>query len=140
MMRFDDFVAALQAAGWRDTCDAQHSGIKLLWERMHPALADSAMPDGLPTKPAAKLTKQWLFIDRLMASDPLAWRTALEQEEEALYGHVLDEASFQALLDGITRKPGHVTAAWLESLAPYLTPEQMRGLSITVARHNRSVT
>ena len=38
-MRFDDFVKALQEAGWRDTADAQHTEIKKLWERMFPVLA-----------------------------------------------------------------------------------------------------
>ena len=39
MMRFDDFVEALLAAGWRPTLDAQHTQIKALWERMFPVLA-----------------------------------------------------------------------------------------------------
>ena len=38
-MRFDDFVKALQEAGWRPTLDAQHTEIKRLWEKMFPVLA-----------------------------------------------------------------------------------------------------
>lgn len=65
------------------------------------------------------------FVDQLLSADPLAWRNALAQEAEALAGRVLDDFSFAALLNGIQTKPEHVTLAWLEPLAPYLTPDQL---------------
>lgn len=87
--------------------------------------ATAAIPAGIPPQPIAALAHREPFIDQLLSSDPLAWRTALEQEAAALDGHVLDNASFQALLDGITRKPEHVTLAWLEPMAPHLTTAQL---------------
>lgn len=38
-MRFDDFVTALYAAGWRPVLDAQHTEIKTLWTKMFPVIA-----------------------------------------------------------------------------------------------------
>jgi hypothetical protein len=38
-MRFDDFVKALMAAGWRPSLDAQHSEIRRMWETLWPVLA-----------------------------------------------------------------------------------------------------
>jgi hypothetical protein len=35
-MEYEEFIAALQDAGWRDTCDAQHDNIRALWERLFP--------------------------------------------------------------------------------------------------------
>lgn len=90
--------------------------------------ATAGMPTGMPPQPIAVLAQREPFIDQLLSADPLAWRTALEQEAAALDGHVLDGASFQALLDGITRKPEHVTLAWLEPLAPHLTIAQLLAL------------
>ncbi len=83
---------------------------------------------GMPPRPIAVLAQREPFVDQLLSADPLAWRTALEQEATALDGHVLDDVSFQALLDGITGKPEHVTLAWLEPLAPHLTTAQLLAL------------
>lgn len=33
-MVFEDFIDALQDAGWRDTCDAQHAGALALWQKI----------------------------------------------------------------------------------------------------------
>lgn len=33
-MNEKQFIAALYQAGWRDTCDAQHEGIKKLWNEL----------------------------------------------------------------------------------------------------------
>lgn len=33
-MNFEDFIDALQDAGWRDTCDAQHVGAFALWQKI----------------------------------------------------------------------------------------------------------
>ena len=74
---------------------------------------------------AAALANPREFVDQLLSADPLAWRNALAQEAEALAGRVLDDFSFAALLNGIQTKPEHVTLAWLEPLAPYLTPAQL---------------
>ena len=73
----------------------------------------------------AALANPRVFVDQLLSADPLAWRNALAQEAEALAGRVLDDFSFAALLNGIQTKPEHVTLAWLEPLAPYLTPAQL---------------
>lgn len=78
--------------------------------------------------PTARLANSAQFIDQLLSSDPLAWRTALEQEAEALDGHVLDDISFLALLDGIARRPEHLTLVWLEPLTVYLTNAQLLDL------------
>jgi hypothetical protein len=39
-MRFTDFVDAVYASGWRDTCDAQHSGLRELWVKLFPVVAE----------------------------------------------------------------------------------------------------
>jgi hypothetical protein len=92
------------------------------------AAIPAGMPAGMPPQPIAVLAQREPFVDQLLCTDPLAWRTALEQEAAALDGHVLDDASFQALLDGISGKPEHVTLAWLEPLAPHLTTAQLLAL------------
>ena len=38
-MRFNDFVDALLAAGWKSPNDAQHTKIKELWRKMFPVVA-----------------------------------------------------------------------------------------------------
>lgn len=35
-MKFEQFVNKLQAAGWKDTGDAQHDGIYKLWKELFP--------------------------------------------------------------------------------------------------------
>jgi hypothetical protein len=39
-MRFDDFLKALESAGWSATRDAQHEKIKELWRNLWPVLAE----------------------------------------------------------------------------------------------------
>lgn len=39
-MRFNEFVKRLEQAGWRGSCDAQHSGIKKMWEELFPVVAE----------------------------------------------------------------------------------------------------
>jgi hypothetical protein len=39
-MKFDDFVKALNDAGWRNTCDAQHDEIKALHRKLWPVVAE----------------------------------------------------------------------------------------------------
>ena len=78
----------------------------------------------LANQPAA-LVNPREFVDQLLSADPLAWRNALAHEAEALAGRVLDYFDFAALLNGIQNKPKHVTLAWLEPLAPHLTPSQL---------------
>ena len=39
-MRLKDFIAAMYDAGWRDNCDAQHSGIKALHKQLFPVIAE----------------------------------------------------------------------------------------------------
>ena len=39
-MKFDDFIKALQDAGWKNTGDAQYSEIKKLWRKMFPVIAE----------------------------------------------------------------------------------------------------
>jgi hypothetical protein len=39
-MRFKDFVAALQEAGWKPTNDAQHTEIEKLWRKLWPVIAE----------------------------------------------------------------------------------------------------
>lgn len=92
------------------------------------AAIPAGMSAGMPPRPIAVLAQREPFIDQLLSADPLAWRTALEQEAAALDGHVLDDVSFEVLLNGITRKPEHVTLAWLEPLAPHLTTAQLLAL------------
>ena len=38
-MKFEAFVQSLQESGWKATLDAQHTGVRMLWEKMFPALA-----------------------------------------------------------------------------------------------------
>ncbi len=40
MMKFDDFLEALDRAGWEGIHDAQHRHIKLLWAKMYPVIAE----------------------------------------------------------------------------------------------------
>ena len=40
MMKFDDFLQALECAGWEGIYDAQHGRIKLLWAKMYPVIAE----------------------------------------------------------------------------------------------------
>lgn len=39
-MRLRDFIAALYDAGWRDTSDGQHLGIKALHKQLFPVIAE----------------------------------------------------------------------------------------------------
>lgn len=39
-MRLHNFIDALYEAGWRSSCDAQHSEIKELYAKLFPALAE----------------------------------------------------------------------------------------------------
>ena len=39
-MKFEDFVIALQTAGWEAVHDAQHNEIKVLWSSMYPVIAE----------------------------------------------------------------------------------------------------
>lgn len=78
--------------------------------------------------PSTTLANRAEFVDQLLSPDPIAWRTALEQEADNLAGHVLDDTSFRLLLDGITRRPEHVMLVWLEPLTPYLTNAQLLDL------------
>lgn len=74
---------------------------------------------------SATLTDPREFIDQLLSADPLAWRNALAQEAAALAGRVLDDVTFAQLEAGVRAKPEHVSLAWLEPLAPHLTPAQL---------------
>lgn len=66
------------------------------------------------------------FFRQLFSSDETAWRNALEQETSNLYGHVLDERSFNTLLDYIHRSDkDFVQQHWIEMLEPYLTASQL---------------
>ena len=38
-MRKDDFIEALEAAGWRPVLDAQHTEIEKLWRQLFPVVA-----------------------------------------------------------------------------------------------------
>lgn len=35
-MRRLEFIAMIQEAGWRDSADAQHYGISVVWEKLFP--------------------------------------------------------------------------------------------------------
>lgn len=74
---------------------------------------------------SAALSDPSEFIDQLLSADPLAWRNALAQEAAALAGRVLDDITFAQLEAGVRAKPEHVSLAWLEPLAPHLTPAQL---------------
>ena len=76
-------------------------------------------------KKVASLANPRLFVDQMLSHDPLAWRNALMHEREALVGRVLDDYSFDMMLYNIRPRPEKVTQAWLETLAPYLTPSQL---------------
>ena len=39
-MKFEDFINALQTAGWEAVHDAQHNEIKALWSKMYPVIAE----------------------------------------------------------------------------------------------------
>lgn len=39
-MRLKDFISAMYDAGWRDSCDAHHSGIKALHKQLFPVIAE----------------------------------------------------------------------------------------------------
>ena len=39
-MRFDDFVDEIRAAGWKNLNDAQHTGIRKVWEKLFPVIAE----------------------------------------------------------------------------------------------------
>ncbi len=39
-MKFGKFLEALNDAGWRGTCDAQHTEIFKLWQKLFPAAAE----------------------------------------------------------------------------------------------------
>jgi hypothetical protein len=80
------------------------------------------------TAEQAALTNSREFLDQLLAADPLAWRNALAQEAAALAGRVLDDATFAQLEAGVLDNPEHVSLAWLEPLAPHLTPAQLHRL------------
>lgn len=82
-----------------------------------------------PERAPARLADPALFLDRLRASDPLAWRSALEAEAERLAGRVLDDTTFQSLLSqAAQRKTGAETLAWLETLVPHLGSGQLLAL------------
>lgn len=68
------------------------------------------------------------FFNQLFSGDEIAWRNAIEQEAERLNGHVLDNASFQSLLDRVRRAPHVVSVHWLEQLDPYLSADQLVAL------------
>lgn len=68
------------------------------------------------------------FFNQLFSGDEVAWRNAIEQEAERLNGHVLDNTSFQSLLDRVRRAPHVVSVRWLEQLDPYLSTDQLVAL------------
>lgn len=39
-MKFQDFLKALQDAGWDATADAQHTRIFAMWEKLFPVIAE----------------------------------------------------------------------------------------------------
>jgi hypothetical protein len=39
-MRFETFLAALDAAGWQGVSDAQHTIIEIMWRNMYPVIAE----------------------------------------------------------------------------------------------------
>ncbi len=75
-MRYDDFVAAVKAAGWRDTADAQHDGIRKLWEELFPTVVELGQT----------------------LRDKGAMKTAAEDKTELLCW--VSEATYKALLAG----------------------------------------
>lgn len=76
----------------------------------------------------AQLSDPEVFLVQLASRDPLAWRNALEQEAERLAGRRLDDDTFKALLARARKRPEMVNVAWLESLEPHLSPEQLLAL------------
>ncbi len=52
----------------------------------------------------------------------------MEQEAETLRDRVLDNASFDALMERVRTVPDFVQMDWLELIAPHLTPEQLFAL------------
>ena len=86
--------------------------------------ATHAPDDRLP----AALSDPEGFFNQLFSGDEIAWRNAIEQEAERLNGHVLDNASFQSLLDRVCRAPRVVSVRWLEQLEPYLSADQLVAL------------
>ena len=68
------------------------------------------------------------FFNQLFSGDEIAWRNAIEQEAERLNGRMLDNSSFNALLDRVRRAPKVVSLRWLEQLDPYLSADQLVAL------------
>lgn len=83
-----------------------------------------ATDDGTPAAPSDPEG----FFNQLFSGDEIAWRNAIEQEAERLNGHVLDNSSFQSLLDRVRRAPNVVNVRWLEQLDPYLSADQLVAL------------
>lgn len=90
------------------------------------ALAKAVHPEDLRT-PGAPSDPDG-FFNQLFSTDEIAWRNAIEQEAERLNEHVLDDASFRALLDRVRRAPQVVSVRWLELLNPYLSADQLIAL------------
>lgn len=69
------------------------------------------------------------FFSQLFSTDEMAWRNAIEQESEQLEGNILDEHSFQTLLDYIRRsQKDFVQQDWVELIQPWLSAEQLHRL------------
>ena len=78
-----------------------------------------------PTVPTAAPRDRESFVRQLLTRSPDAWRNAITREEQ-LAGHVLDDATVEALLEQAGDAPREV--AWLETLAPRLGEMQLRRL------------
>ena len=104
-------------------CDSALSQYYTLQKRITDVVRESYfvaddMPGAAPTDPEG-------FFSQLFSTDRIAWQNAIEQEAETLAGHILDDKSFQTLLDMVSRSPDFISMDWLECLEPYLSAQQL---------------
>lgn len=75
---------------------------------------------------AAQLTNTTEFFDQLFSRDELAWRNALEQEQEQLSGKYFGDRDFSTLIENIKNSdPEFVQMPWLQLIESNLTPDQL---------------
>ena len=74
-MKLDDFVSALEDAGWRNSCDAQHDGIRALHLKLFPVIADL----------------EEALIDSNSALKRMAERLSRKENELSKFREVLDD-------------------------------------------------
>jgi hypothetical protein len=67
------------------------------------------------------------FVRQLLSPSPEAWRNAISRED-SLRGRVLDERTFQELVTRLETDTIPRNVLWLETLAPILSPGQLRTL------------